>query len=123
MTRKAIIAVGIGALVMAGNAVAAPTNAQKCSASLRKCIGKLVQGCATCYAKKALTGADATQCIAVADAKFEKCQVKNIDKYPPDGTDNGCASDNAGIDHLQNDDVLNAWCVDIEDDLPSTTAP
>jgi hypothetical protein len=114
MMKKLIVAIGmVAALALAGSAVAGPTDAEKCAASLRKCFGKGFQGCTKCYAKEALTGdsAAAADCVSGVTDKMADCTGKALGK-------GGCISDQAGVDHVAGE-VIDEWCADVREDTPT----
>src|SRR5262247_183789 len=75
--KRALLTIGLVTALAAGSgaAHAGGTPAQKCSAALRKCIGKLFSSIMVCHSKAALTVDDSTnqECVDAANAKWDTC--------------------------------------------------
>ena len=94
-----------------GAALAGGTPAQKCSAGLRKCIGKLFSSIMICHSKAAVKTVDDTTdqaCVDAANAKWDACGAKQLAK-------GGCSIDQAGLDHIKIEDIA-VWTLDMKGD-------
>lgn len=113
--KRIVLALGMAAMLAAGTgtALAGGTPSQKCSASLRKCIGKVFASIMACHAKAAVTVGDVTDaaCVAAANGKFDACASKAL-------SHGGCNVDQAGVDHIKNEDIA-PWT----DDMKGDTVP
>lgn len=113
--KRIVVTLGMVAVLAAGasTALAGGTPSQKCSAALRKCIGKVFGSIMACHAKAAVTVGDTTDaaCVSAATGKFDACGAKAL-------SHGGCTVDNAGLDHIKNEDIL-PWT----DDMKGDTTP
>lgn len=131
MMSKLIVAMGMALVLGAGStAVAAPTDAEKCAASLRNCCRKLFAATVKCHAKAATTGTDTTDqaCVDTAIGKFDDCGAKALGK-------GGCLNDAASMEHLKCEIVgathypacdvpgREGWADDVKGDTPTVLVP
>src|SRR5262245_52383057 len=111
--KRSLVTMGMVAALVAGSgtAFAGGTPAQKCSAAVRKCIGKLFSSIMTCHAKAAVkTVDDSTDqaCVDAANTKWDACGAKQLAK-------GGCSIDQAGLDHIKTEDIA-VWTLDMKGD-------
>lgn len=110
--KRFVLTLGMAAVLAAGasSALAGGTPSQKCSAALRKCIGKVFGSIMACHAKAAVTVGDTTDqaCVDAANGKFDACTSKAL-------SHGGCTVDQAGVDHIKNADIA-VWTLDMKGD-------